>query len=317
MRHRVSVVIPTRNRNAKLRRALAAVDGQTFRDFDVWIVDDCSTDGTVQYLRQGGPREDCPHIPAVHVLFNDRPVGAAAARNQALGRVRGELIAFLDDDDVWLPDYLKRQVSTLDRHPQTSASYAVCTEVDEEGHQRRPDLRPLFQYASPLIHLLTESFVHTLSAFVCRREALDRVGPLNEGLLIVHDLDWYARLLMSGGTLLPVPGAAIIRREIPGGLVTRHREWFDEEQSVLRRVFGDSRECASREGHVRVHRALLFARLGIARKDYTFAARRLFEAFRRAPVRSIQIICLRLLRNLRPRAHHPDPSGHDGSTLKP
>lgn len=298
---RVSIVIPTRNRIEKLRRALAAVDQQTFRDFDVWIVDDGSTDGTAQYLRQGRLLEDYPGIPSIHVLVNDQPVGAAAARNQALDRARGELIAFLDDDDIWLPDYLKRQVANLDCHPNISASYAGHIEVDQLGQYSRPDVRPLFHYDCPLLHLVTESFIHTLSVFVCRRETFDRIGPLDGSLGIVHDIDWYARLLMSGGRITPVAGSLLVRREIPGGLVTRLHEWFEEEQRVLTRVFRQDRECARREGHVRAHRALVFARLGMACKDYSFAVRRLFEAFWGAPVRCMQIIFLRLSRNIRSR----------------
>jgi hypothetical protein len=209
------------------------------------------------------------------------------------------MIAFLDDDDSWFPDYLEKQVSTLDRHPDASASYAAHTEIDQKGHPRKPDLQPLFRYDTALFHLLTESFVHTLSVFVCRRKALETVGPLNDSLLIVHDLDWYARLLMSGGTIVPVPGTAIVKREIPGGLVARHREWFEEEKGVLSRVLGESRESTVREGHVRAHRALLFARLGLARRDYSFAVLRLAEAFEAEPVRSVQIILLRLLRNMK------------------
>lgn len=314
---RVSVVIPTRNRLEKLRRALAAVDRQTFRDFDVWIVDDGSTDGTARYLRQGSLREEYPGISSINVRVNERPVGAAAARNRALDRARGELIAFLDDDDIWLPDYLKEQVASLDSHPDASASFAAHTEVDPQGRHSRPDVRPLLHYDCPLLHMVTESFIHTLSVFVCRREAFDRVGPLDDRLGIVHDIDWYARLLLSGGTIVPVAGSSLVRREIPGGLVTRHREWFEEEQSWLSRVFGQSRECARRQGCVRAHRALFFARLGMGRKDYSFAVRRLFEAFRVAPIRSIQIAFLRLSRNLRPGAPHPDPSEHDGRNRTP
>ena len=314
---RVSVVIPTRNRIDKLRRALASVDQQTFRDFDVWVVDDGSTDRTTQYLRQDRLHEDYPDIPSINVLVNDQPLGAAAARNQALDRACGELIAFLDDDDAWLPDYLERQVANLDCHPDASASYAGYTEVDQQGRYSRPDVRPLFHYDCPLLHLVTESFVHTLSVVVCRRETFDRIGQLDDKLGIVHDMDWYARLLMSDGTIIPVAGSSLVRREIPGGLVTRYHEWFEEEQSVLSRVFRQSRECARREGHVRAHRALVFARLGIARGDYSFAVRRLFEALWEAPVRSMQIILLRLSRNLRPAARYPDPSDHDRSTQKP
>jgi hypothetical protein len=121
---------------------------------------------------------------------------------------------------------------------------------------------------------------------------------------------------MSGGTIIPVPGAAIVRREIPGGLVARHREWFEEEQSVLSRVFRQSRECAGQEGRIRAHRALVFARLGIARKDCFFAARRLLEAFQEDPVRCMQIIFLRTLRNLR-EARQQDSSNHEWSRIRP
>ncbi len=313
----MSVVIPTRNRIERLRRALASVDQQTFRDFDVWIVDDGSTDGTAQYLGQDRLREEYPDIPSINVLVNDRPVGAAAARNRALERARGDLIAFLDDDDIWLPDYLKRQVATLDSHPRISASFAGHTEVDQQGRCSRPDVRPLFRYDCPLLHLVTESYIHTLSVFICRREVFDRIGPLNDRLGIVHDIDLYARLLLNGGAIIPVAGSSLVRRGIPGGLVTRHREWFEEERSVLSRVFGQSGECARRQGHVRSHRALFFARLGMGRKDYSFAARRLFEALWVAPVRCIQIILLRLSRNLRPGGPHPDSSEHDRSDWNP
>jgi glycosyltransferase involved in cell wall biosynthesis len=309
--------MPTRNRIEGLRQALASVDRQTFRDFDVWIVDDGSTDGTAEYLLEGPLREEYPGIPSLNVRVNDRPAGAAAARNRALAGVRGELIAFLDDDDVWLPDYLERQVATLDSHPDASASFAGHTEVDPGGRTSRPDVRPLFRYDSPLLHLLTENYIHTLSVFVCRREMIDRTGPMDDRLGIVHDIDWYARLLLNGGSIIPVSGSPLVRRGVPGGLVTRHREWFEEEQRLLGRVFGTSRVSARRQGHLRAHRALLFARLGIRRRDYSFSVRRLFEAFRMAPVRCIRIIFLRLTRNLLPRASRADLSEHDRRSWKP
>jgi glycosyltransferase involved in cell wall biosynthesis len=308
---RVSVVIPTRERLAKLRRALTGVERQTFRDFEVWVVDDGSTDGTPEYLRRSDLGSDYPGIPSIRALINERPAGAAAARNRVFDHARGELVAFLDDDDVWLPEYLERQVANLDRQPDASASYAPYTEVDRRGRRTRPDLQPLFDYDSALLHLMTENPVHTLSALVCRREAFDRIGRLDEGLSIAHDLDWYARLILGGGRLIPLPGAPLLEREIPGGLVSGVRRWFEEERAVLHRVLRDSPACARHQRQIRAHRALLFARLGIARKDYAFAAGRLFEALSGAPVRSLQIVARRLSRNLRPRdlsaLHSTDP----------
>ena len=298
---RVSVVIPTRERLAQLRRALAGVERQTFRDFEVWVVDDGSTDGTPEYLQRSRLGSDYPGIPSIRALINERPAGAAAARNRVLDHARGELVAFLDDDDVWLPEYLERQIANLDRHPDATASYAPHMEVDRRGRHTRPDLQPLFDYDSTLLHLMTESPIHTLSALVCRREAFDRIGRLDEGLSVVHDLDWYARLVLSGGRLIPLPGAPLLEREIPGGLVSGVHRWFEEERAVLHRVLRDRPACARHQRQIRAHRALFFARLALARKDYGFAAARLFEAFSGAPVRSLQIVARRLSRNLRPR----------------
>lgn len=295
---RVSVVIPTRDRVNKLRRALGSVEGQIYRDFDVWVVDDGSKDGTSHYLRQEGLEEDYPGIPALHVIVNNRPAGAAAARNQAVKRSEGEFIAFLDDDDAWAPEFLQQQVANLDRHPRALVSYAGYLEVNREGGRRRPDMRPLFQYETPLVQLLTESYIHTLSIITCRRRAFTQAGYLDPGLRIVHDLDWYARLLLSGGEIIPLGSSPLVMREMPGGLVKGHRLWFDEERGVIGRACRLDQLCARNEKSIRAHRALLFSRIGISRGDYSFAAARLLEALGRAPFRSMRIVFERLRRNL-------------------
>src|SRR5262245_54127789 len=125
MTPRVSVVIPTRNRRPQLQWALSSVQSQTFRDFEVIVIVDGSTDDTVAWLRS------CPED--IRVLVVDTAVGAAAARNRGIESTRGELIAFLDDDDVWLPTYLEAQVAQLDSHPDAALSYADHVNVDLEG----------------------------------------------------------------------------------------------------------------------------------------------------------------------------------------
>ncbi len=296
-RCRVSVVVPTRDRLGRLRRALESAGRQTFRDFDIWVVDDGSRDGTAPYLSGPGPR-DWPGDGRFHVLREDRPVGAAAARNRALERAGGELIAFLDDDDVWHRDYLRHQVDTLDRWPSAGASVAGHTLIDGQDRSRDPDTRPLLAYSCPLVHMATELFIHTMSAVVCRREALEAVGPLDPGLRICHDVDWYVRLLQSGRSIVRVDGPALVVRESPGGLVRRHREWFREERAVLDRVFREDPECARERSRILAHRSLLFARVALRSRDYVFAGARLRDAWRHAPVRSTRIALLRLGRNL-------------------
>jgi glycosyltransferase involved in cell wall biosynthesis len=264
------------------------------------VVNDGSTAEAADFLQLDHLDQTYPGIPFLNVIGNEQPMGAAAARNRAVAQSDSELIAFLDDDDQWHPDYLSRQIEWLDSHPEAFISYAGYVAVDERGRQSNPDLLPLLRYESSLIHLLTESFIHTLSITLCRREAFRLAGKLDETLKIVHDQDWYARLLLNGGKIVQLDGAPLVVREMPGGLVTDHRLWFAEELRVIKRICDQDRECARREGYIRAHRSLFFTRIGILRNDYFFAARRLLEAFWSAPIRSLQIAVIRSCRNLFP-----------------
>src|SRR6185295_2879655 len=96
--------------------ALASILAQTFRDFEVIVVDDASSDGTGSWLQGVGAN--------LRALATRGAAGAAAARNLGVEQSHGELIAFLDDDDVWRPSYLEAQVAEFDGHPQTDLSYA-------------------------------------------------------------------------------------------------------------------------------------------------------------------------------------------------
>lgn len=296
---RVSVVIPTRNRLEKLCRALASIEQQTCRDYEVWLVDDGSTDGTREFVESGRLAGSYPGIPSIHTLLNTQSRGAAAARNQALANAEGELIAFLDDDDLWFPEYLQQQLMRMDSHPEAAACCARHVEFDAGGRSYASDPLPLFADDDPLIYLLTDSFVHTMSVFMCRSAAFDSIGPFDETLCVVHDWDWYARLLLRGSTILAPAGPALVGHEIPGGLAARHRAWHAEEQTVLNRIFADNTQYSDKQRQVRAHRALVFARIGLSRKDYTFALRRLMEAFGWAPLNSTRVSAVRLLRNFR------------------
>jgi glycosyltransferase involved in cell wall biosynthesis len=289
MTPRVSVVVPTRDRQPKLARALAGVQAQTFRDFEVLVVDDASTDETAAWLRT--------NYPGVPARTLGRPRGAAAARNQALEHARGELIAFLDDDDIWRPPYLEGQVQLLDANPGADLSYADHVEIDAAGREWRPDTRPLLAYPSPLTWLLAECFIHTLSVVVCRRRVLDRVGRFDESLTITHDLDWYRRILASGARVVHLP-STLVERAVPGGLVTSHRLWSREERTVLARAFDGRGDLRSGERMVRTTRSLFFARVGLARGDLIFGLRQLAQALRYSLVWSIRIAVLRMLRRI-------------------
>lgn len=295
---RFSVIIPTRNRLEKLRRALRSVEQQTFTDYEVWIVDDGSTDGTREFLESGRLAQDYPGIPSIHIRINPDSRGAAAARNRAIAGSAGELVAFLDDDDTWLPAYLEQQSARLG-DPGVEASCVKHLNSDADGNTFVPDLVPLLEYDHPLICLLSESFIHTLSVFACRKALFADIGPLNEQLQITHDWDWFARLIVSGKAIHGPVGAVLVRREVPGGLVAKYREWHREELEVLDSYLNDETGLAGQRRQVGAHRALLFARIGFSKGDPVFALKRLMEAFWCAPIHSAKIITKRLGRSIR------------------
>src|SRR5262245_33388702 len=101
----VSVVIPSHNRRRLLERTLRSVLAQAAGDLEVVVVDDGSTDGT---------RDAAGLDPRVVILRNDIPAGVGSARNQGIAAARGEWIAFCDDDDLWSPDKLMRQLAAAD-----------------------------------------------------------------------------------------------------------------------------------------------------------------------------------------------------------
>jgi glycosyltransferase involved in cell wall biosynthesis len=286
-----------------LQRALASVEAQGFRDLEVLVVDDASTDGSVSWLRG--------HHPDIRVLRTETPIGAGGARNWGIEHARGELIAFLDDDDVWRSEYLEAQVENLDVNPTAVLSYADHVEIDASGRVSRPDTRALLMYASPLIRLLAETFIHTLSVVVCRRSGFDRFGGFDEKQTIVHDLDWYARILAGGGSFAHLP-RPLVGRTVPGGLVLSHRRWFREERAILHRAF--VRDPAPRRHARMIHayRSLLFARIALAKGDVGFGVLRLAEAFVSSPHWTMAIATRRLIRRLRVEG---TPEGWDPTVL--
>lgn len=119
---RVSVIIPLYDKEPYVRRALSSVAAQTFQDFEVIVVDDGSKDGGARVVESF--IEESPAGARVRLL-RQANAGPGAARNRGLREARGELVAFLDADDEWLPAFLEEGVSALDEHGAGVASITL------------------------------------------------------------------------------------------------------------------------------------------------------------------------------------------------
>jgi glycosyltransferase involved in cell wall biosynthesis len=120
----VSVIIPTFNRAAIVRRAIDSALSQTYGNVEVIVVDDGSTDDTRQVVASCGERVR---------YFYQQNAGVSAARNTGLRNVRGEFVAFLDSDDAWQPWRVEGQIAALTRHPEAGLAWTDMTAVDNDG----------------------------------------------------------------------------------------------------------------------------------------------------------------------------------------
>ena len=194
----VSVIIPAFNRANSIRIAVESVLRQSFTDFELLVVDDGSTDGTLKALNDiADPRLRC--------LSNTSNMGASAARNTGIRAARGEWIAFQDSDDEWLPEKLARQMVRLrDAGPETVACYCGMVIVDRPAGATRMNLR-YWPPASIVDNIegnisraiLVHSLVST-QTLVARRSALQAIGGFDEALPALEDWDCAIRLSRLG-----------------------------------------------------------------------------------------------------------------------
>ena len=117
MKPKISVIIPTYNRAGILNRAIQSVFNQTFRDFELIVVDDGSTDDTARSVAS---------LPSIKYLSQNHS-GVSKARNLGIEHARGEWLAFLDSDDKWLPEKLERQINYANAHPEIRIFHSLGT----------------------------------------------------------------------------------------------------------------------------------------------------------------------------------------------
>ena len=187
----VSVIIPTFNRAHIISRAILSVLSQTYRDFELIIVDDASKDGTKEVVRKFID-------PRIRYVSHSEKKGAGAARNTGIKVADEESkhIAFLDDDDEWLPTKLYKQVNMIRKSSvYVGAIYTGVKGFDEEKKPVRVWL-PV-HHGRIYNNLLEGNCVGSTSAVLVRREVLDEVGGFDERLPACLDWDMWLRIARS------------------------------------------------------------------------------------------------------------------------
>lgn len=240
----VSVVLPTRNRAELLRRSLGSVLAQTHRDFELIVVDDASDDGTPALLAALSD-------PRVRVLRRERNAGAAAARNAGIALARGELLAFQDDDDIWLRHKLETQVRALAASPDA----ALCL----AGHVRMTPVQTIYIGGERFMSQLDFSRGNWIGGpnysliatpgWLVRRSVLERVGTFDERLRSWDDWELGLRITQVARHIVVdeplyvqdhVRGSAMMRAERAQGrdmeiIMQKHGPLWAGKRGVLAR----------------------------------------------------------------------------------
>lgn len=214
---KISVTMPAYNAERFIAEAVESILNQTFRDFELIIVNDGSTDGTLAIAESYAAKDD-------RVTVVSQPNGGiSAARNRGLSVAKGEWIAVMDSDDVALPQRFERQLDFLAKNPDLAVISSYVHNIDDKGKR-------IAQYESPLTDrqavkdLVARdgliSFHH--SAVLMRREVVEAVGGYRGQFDMLEDCDLWNRIAEQGHGILVQPEYLLEYRLHPSSVSVDH-----------------------------------------------------------------------------------------------
>jgi len=184
----VTVIIPTYGRSEALKEALSSVLDQTYENLELVVVDDASP-VPVEPLVEDVSADTTDRVTC---LRHDENKGANAARNTGIRAANGDFLAFLDDDDRWLPESVERRVMAFEGRPDVGVVYSQALTVDEEGRVLHETSGSVSGEA--LRPLLRGAIVGSFSRVMVRAAVVDRAGLPDERFPSWQDWEWYIRL---------------------------------------------------------------------------------------------------------------------------
>lgn len=261
---RVSIVIATYNRASFIGKAIESVLDQTYDSYEIIIVDDGSTDETLSVVSKY-------ESSRIKYIYQENS-GRSSARNTALSLIQGEYVAFLDSDDMFLPQKLELQVELLENNPDFGMSYTSARVSDEHGNEIIKD----GAVDGGAYYLATDSgWLHDKIAFylpvtillptvMVRKDVLKRVGGFDESLSRFEDTDLWRRISkVTQIVALDIPLTTVLTHS--GNQMESPEEVYRSLSFYVRKIFNEEPGCdplVYREGAAR-----LFLHYGYAVKS--------------------------------------------------
>lgn len=185
----VSIIIPTYNRSAFLKETLESISNQTYTDYEVFVIDDGSPNDEA--------KEVCELFEKVNYFKIENSGGPAKPRNIGIEKAKGKYFAFVDDDDIWLPQKLEIQVAILDNNSTFGLVHCCCEVVDENGELKniivgRPGT-PDVKHGDVSLRMMG-NWTIMMPTPILRKEVVDIVGFFNEEIPAgLEDVEFWTR----------------------------------------------------------------------------------------------------------------------------
>ena len=223
----VSVVIPAYNHGAYLAQTINSALAQTWRDFEVVVVDDGSKDNT--------PEVAASFASAIRFIRQENR-GMAGSRNTGISQARGEFVAFLDDDDLWEPEYLAHVIPALQQDPTAGACRAGFQIMDGAG-TRLPQQTNLEVAPDRMYDRLIDGGFFPPCTVTVRKSAFETLGVFDTNLQGLADWDMWLRI-SKAYRYLSLPDTLVLYRVHGGGLSSNVEHMFEDHLRAITKHFG-------------------------------------------------------------------------------
>ncbi len=223
---KISVIIAAYNSEKTIRQTIESVLKQTFNDFELIIINDGSTDSTLEVILQ--------FQDSRIKVFSFENAGGNVSRNRGLERASGEFVSFLDADDIWTPDKLESQLHALQANPQAAVAYSWTDYIDEQGKFIVSGTH-ITANGNVYEQLIVSNFLENGSNPLIHREALVQLGGFDEELPAAQDWDMWLRLAQNFD-FIAVPCVQILYRISANSLSTNLARQEKASLKVLDKV---------------------------------------------------------------------------------
>lgn len=274
----ISVIIPAYNAEKTIQETIESVLNQTFPDLELIIINDGSTDGTLEVISS---------IKDSRIQVLSFPnSGAQKSRNRGIEQAVGEYLSFIDADDLWTPDKLERQLKALQDNPEAGVAYSWTDYIDESGEPLPGGQH--FKYTHHVYErLLLGDFIGSGSNPLIRQEAFSQVGNFDESLLGGQDWEMWIRLASKYQFTVVTATQVLYRQSAHSWSANLERQEKGYNQ-VIEKSLGNAPETIQKRRKEIIanrYKFLTFDALesGVSRKYSLMAARFLLIAVKNQP----------------------------------